>query len=172
MEGMRPAFDMALIAHLARTGKKLVDASTGADDLRHRQVIALTLLSQRGAMSQQAFGDALSLDPSNVVGLLNELEDRSLISRRRDPSDRRRHIVELSRAGETELEAAQERLAAVEDQIFRALSTQDRAVLHELLERAVGADPDGRPADSLSDCPPAAGTPRHRAAPSIPGVRE
>ncbi|WP_404820749.1 MarR family winged helix-turn-helix transcriptional regulator [Streptomyces malaysiensis] len=115
-------------------------------------------------MSQQAFGDALGLDPSNVVGLLNELEDRSLISRRRDPSDRRRHIVELSQAGETELEAAQERLAAVEDRIFRVLSTQEREVLHDLLERAVGAAPadaDGRPAGRLSDCLPAAGAPRH-----------
>jgi DNA-binding MarR family transcriptional regulator len=44
----------------------------------------------------------VSLDPSNVVGVLNELEERQLITRRRDPADRRCHIVEVSPRGEDE----------------------------------------------------------------------
>jgi MarR family transcriptional regulator, lower aerobic nicotinate degradation pathway regulator len=64
--------------------------------LRPRHLIALRLLSEQGPQSQQGLADALSLDPGNVVGLLNELEERELVVRRRDRSDRRRHIVELS----------------------------------------------------------------------------
>ncbi|WP_406293075.1 MarR family transcriptional regulator [Embleya sp. NBC_00888] len=146
MESTRTTFErlsMPLIAHLARLGRRAVDASTEPGGLRHRQVIALNLLSERGAMSQQALGESLGLDPSNVVGLLNELEECGLTIRRRDPADRRRHIVELSPGGETVLKAAQVRLARVEDTIFHALSPEERAALYELLVRAVGADRPG-----------------------------
>jgi DNA-binding MarR family transcriptional regulator len=81
------------------------------------------------------------LDPSNVVGLLNELEERGLITRRRDPADRRRHIVEISSEGTTQLRAAQRLLARVEDDVLRALSADERATLHGLLVRAAGGQP-------------------------------
>jgi MarR family transcriptional regulator, lower aerobic nicotinate degradation pathway regulator len=67
--------------------------------LRPRHLIGLKLLSEQGPAGQQGLADALCLDPSNVVVLLNELEERGLITRRRDPADRRRHIVELSSLG-------------------------------------------------------------------------
>src|SRR5436190_21790952 len=53
-----------------------------------------------GAMPQQARCGALHLDPNNRVLMLNEMEDAGYIERRRDPDDRRRHIVELTPAGE------------------------------------------------------------------------
>lgn len=106
--------------------------------LRPRHLIALTLLSDHGAASQQGLAETLSLDPSNVVGLLNELEERGLITRRRDPADRRRHIVEISTKGEKQLRAAQRLLARVEDDVLRALSAEERATLHGLLTRAAG----------------------------------
>ncbi|MEU3986550.1 MarR family winged helix-turn-helix transcriptional regulator [Streptomyces sp. NPDC026672] len=106
--------------------------------LRPRHLIALRLLADRGPLGQQGLGEALSLDPSNVVGLLNELEDRELIVRRRDRADRRRHIVELSPAGEEEVALSDERAVVVEDRIFAALSADERATLHDLLRRAVG----------------------------------
>jgi DNA-binding MarR family transcriptional regulator len=81
---------------------------------------------------------ALHLDPSNVVGLLNELEERGLVIRRRDPADRRRHIVELSAAGAGELARATSQLRQVEDELLQALSTEERVTLHDLLVRAVG----------------------------------
>src|SRR5256885_12705763 len=95
--------------------------------LRPRHLIALNLLSERGPASQQGLADSLSLDPSNVVGLLNELEERGLITRRRHPADRRRHIVEMSPLGEDELALAYARFGLVEDDLLSALSTEDRA---------------------------------------------
>jgi DNA-binding MarR family transcriptional regulator len=85
-------------------------------------------------------GELLSLDPSNVVGLLNELEEPGLILRRRDPLDRRRHIVELSALGEDELSAAYLRLGLVEDNLLSALTCEERMSLHHLLVKAVGID--------------------------------
>jgi DNA-binding MarR family transcriptional regulator len=73
-----------------------------------------------------------------VVGLLNELEDRLLVTRRRDPADRRRHIVALSRRGEDELCVAYGRLRVVEDALFSALNAGERATLYDLVVRAAG----------------------------------
>ncbi len=129
---------IALLDHLARAGRRAAETMLDPAGLRPRHLIALTLLSDHGAASQQGLADTLSLDPSNVVGLLNELEERGLITRRRDPSDRRRHIVEISTEGENQLRAAQRLLACVEDDVLRALSPDERAALHTLLVRAAG----------------------------------
>lgn len=138
---------LPLINHLARIGRRAADTCMSGC-LRPRHLIALKLLSERGPMTQHALGEALSLDPSNVVGLLNELEEGGLVSRRRDPADRRRHIVELSATGEGELAASRSQLAGVEDDLLKALTPQERATLYDLLLRAAGVTP--RPADSCA----------------------
>jgi DNA-binding MarR family transcriptional regulator len=126
---------LPLLEYLARVGRRSADARM-SDCLRARHLIALNLLAEHGPMPQHAIGTALSLDPSNVVGLLNELEDRELIIRRRDPADRRRHIVELSAVGSGSLTQMFDALTEVEDELFRALSAEERATLHALLARA------------------------------------
>jgi len=147
---------LPLINHLARVGRRAAE-SCMSGCLRPRHMIALKLLGERGPMTQHAVGIALSLDPSNVVGLLNELEERGLITRRRDPADRRRHIVELSAAGSDEAARTYDQLGLVEDGLFKALTADERATLYALLSRAVAAL---APADGSSGCaapsPPAA----------------
>jgi len=128
---------LPLIEHLARISRRAADAAMADGSLRPRHVIALTLLSERGPITQHAVGAALSLDPSNVVGLLNELEERGLITRRRDPADRRRHIVEVSATGADELAQTYAQLGLVEDELFKTLTCEQRSALHELLASAV-----------------------------------
>ena len=129
---------LPLIEYLARVGRRSADSCmTGC--MRPRQLIALNLLAERGPMTQAAMGAALSLDPSNVVGLLNELEERGFVARHRDPADRRRHIVELSAAGSGELGHTYDRLDSVEDHLFKGLTEAERATLYTLLARAVDA---------------------------------
>jgi DNA-binding MarR family transcriptional regulator len=146
-----------LINQLARAGRRSAEASMTPGDLRPRHVVALRLLSERGPVSQQALRGLLNMDPSNVVGLLNDLEDRGLTTRRRDPADRRRHIVEISAKGEAELNAANARINMVDDEVLHALSIEERAALYRLLARAVGAEKP--PCDDRHDItvPPHAG---------------
>jgi DNA-binding MarR family transcriptional regulator len=129
---------LPLLEHLTRVGRRAAEATMSPGGLRPRHLIALKLLCEQGPASQQGLADALSLDPSNVVGLLNELEERELITRRRDRADRRRHIVELSARGEEELGLAYARFRLVEDDLLSALSAEERATLYDLLVRAVG----------------------------------
>jgi MarR family transcriptional regulator, lower aerobic nicotinate degradation pathway regulator len=129
---------LPLLEHLARMGRRAYENELVPGGLRPRHLIALKLLGDHGPQSQQGLAEGLSLDPSNVVGLLNELEERALIVRRRDRADRRRHIVELSAAGEEEVSLANARVVVVEDQLLAGLSGNERTVLFELLERAIG----------------------------------
>ena len=148
---------LPLLDHLARVGRRAAEASMAPGGLRPRHLIALKLLSEHGPASQQGLAEALSLDPSNVVGLLNELEERGLIVRRRDPADRRRHIVELSAAGAGELCLAQARLSRVEDDLLAVLSAAERATLYRLLARAVDGVAGGKQAACAGEAAACAG---------------
>src|ERR1700736_209660 len=129
---------LPLLEHLARVGRRAAETTMSPGGLRPRHVIALRLLSEDGPASQHGLGEALRLDPSNVVGLLNELEERELITRRRDPADRRRHIVEMSARGEEELCRAYTRIRLVEDDLLSALSAEEEATLYHLHRKSVG----------------------------------
>jgi MarR family transcriptional regulator, lower aerobic nicotinate degradation pathway regulator len=83
--------------------------------------------------SQQALIDSIGVDPSKLVGLLNDLEAEGLIVRRRDPDDRRRHIVEVSKLGRTRLQAAEKAAAAVEDRLFAGIDAEQRAEVLNVL---------------------------------------
>lgn len=117
-----------------------------------KEYMALNNLREQKRMTQQAFGDALHLDPNNCVLLLNVLEDGKLAVRRRDPSDRRRHIVELTPEGQRAIERADRALESVEDEVLAALTPDERAVLHRLLSRTLEGSPAvaHRPRDNLA----------------------
>lgn len=142
---------LALLDHLARVSRRETDTCLGRDGLRPRHLVGLTLLRDHGAATQQGLATALRLDPSNVVGLLNELEAEGLVLRRRDPADRRRHIVELTAEGGRALALAERRLEEVEDRVLATLTADERATLHGLLLRAAGGQlPEGACAEAAA----------------------
>jgi DNA-binding MarR family transcriptional regulator len=95
-----------------------------------------------GCVQQQELAEAFCMDANNVVLVLNELEERGFVARRRDPSDRRRHQVELTSAGKRALAKAEHAQESVEDEVLRALEPAERAILRQLLVRALnGAEP-------------------------------
>jgi DNA-binding MarR family transcriptional regulator len=107
-----------------------------------RLLMTLSYLRDHDGAPQQELGEALCMDANNVVLLLNELEDRGHIARRRDPLDRRRHIVELTAVGQRALARAERAQEGIEDDVLQALDTQERATLWRLLTRALyGAEP-------------------------------
>jgi DNA-binding MarR family transcriptional regulator len=83
--------------------------------------------------SQQDLVDSIGVDPSKLVGLLNDLEADGLIVRKRDPQDRRRHIVEVSAKGRARLEDVKKIASTVEEELLGGLDTDQRAELLVLL---------------------------------------
>ncbi|WP_434589239.1 MarR family winged helix-turn-helix transcriptional regulator [Streptomyces sp. A5-4] len=97
---------------------------------------AMTLMYlDAGPMSQQTLIERLEVDPSQLVGILNDLERDELAQRRRDPADRRRHIVEMTPAGAAALRLMNKALDEVERALFADLSECDRKSLRDLLGR-------------------------------------
>lgn len=106
--------------------------------LRLKQLMALEQLrDQQGTCLQQGLAEMLMLDANNCVLLLNELDDAGYIERHRDPQDRRRHIVEITPAGEEALAEGQRRLEDLEDEVLGNLRAAERRQLHDLLAKAL-----------------------------------
>ncbi len=107
-----------------------------------RLLMTLSYLRDHDGCPQQELADVLCMDANNVVLLLNELEDLGHITRLRDPLDRRRHRVELTKQGMRALAQAERAQETIEDEVLGALDASERATLWQLLTRALhGAEP-------------------------------
>src|SRR6202165_5420255 len=89
-----------LISQLARGIRRRIEQAVTPLGLRPRELLALQHLRERGPSAQQTLAELLGVDATNLVAVLNSLEDAGLIERRRDRADRRRAIIELSAQGE------------------------------------------------------------------------
>jgi MarR family transcriptional regulator, temperature-dependent positive regulator of motility len=105
--------------------------------MRMRQFQLLSYMRGRESVPQQWLGETLWIDPNNLVLQLNELEAAGLVLRRRDPDDRRRHLVQLTPEGERALVRAERAQESIEDEVLAHLTVEERATLRELLDRAL-----------------------------------
>jgi MarR family transcriptional regulator, temperature-dependent positive regulator of motility len=128
---------MALLTRLAKQVYRRSSEELLGMHMRH--LMALSYVRDHDGGPQQELAEALCMDANNVVLLLNELEDLEFVARRRDPADRRRHVVSLTPAGQKALGDAEHAQEAIEDEVLQALDAEERATLWRLLGRALAA---------------------------------
>jgi DNA-binding MarR family transcriptional regulator len=122
-----------LLALLGQQAMRRLRATHTEHKLSPRQFHLLGLLHDRGPMTQRELGTLLDVDPSILVTLRNPLEADGYLSRDRDPTDRRRHVVTLSPAGERQLDRAAQAQRDAEDDLFASLTNNQREQLRALL---------------------------------------
>lgn len=124
-----------VLAHHGQAMSARLRTAMSVTGLTPRHGFALQHLCEHGPTSQQALLDVLGVDPSVLVAILNDLEGNGFAERRRDPADRRRHIVEMSDKGRAVLDDVDRALDAVEQELLADLTRAEVAQLRKLLAK-------------------------------------
>ena len=124
-----------LLVRLARASAWRLSRSLADSGLRWTEFAVLHHLEAQGPSSQRDLALALRIQPSNIVGLLDELERRRLLTRAPDPRDRRRHRVQLTARGLRAVTLAREATQRAEADVLAPLSPAERRDFHDLLVR-------------------------------------
>lgn len=95
----------------------------------------LEILRQNPGLTQSKLAEAVHLDRSSVVPLLDKLETKHLLYRQTSTKDRRNNHLYLSDEGTQVLEASKERVAEHDARISRTLNRDERRTLISLLAR-------------------------------------
>ena len=123
-------------------------------DLHPRHFGMLSHLAASEGQSQQALSIALGIHRSAVVALVDDLEQRGLAERRRDPLDRRAYTLYLTPSGRAVLADLERMAEEHEAELLTALEASERSQLISLLQRvaesqglAAGVHPNLEPHD-------------------------
>ena len=124
-----------LLKRLGFAAKDRTLAAYEATGLHPYHHAVLLVLDEGAPETQGSIADTLGYDRGQLVGLLDELEERELVERKRDPNDRRRHVVRLTPEGKKMLRRLRTLAAQTEDDFLAPLGEQERDELHRLLLR-------------------------------------
>ena len=124
-----------LLKRLGFEAKERASAAYEENGLHPYHHAVLAVLDEGSRETQGTIADVLGYDRGQLVGLLDELEERGLVERRRDPNDRRRHLVSLTPAGRKTLARLRVLARRLQDELLAPLDEAEREQLHALLLR-------------------------------------
>ena len=127
------------VNELARRAGLLVAAALAQEGVAKHHFAVLGSLADQGPASQATLGRRLWIDRSDLHTILSELERGGLISRSRDPADRRRNVVELTSAGDAALARLEKQVKAAQAELLAPLPAAERRQLRLLLARLSAA---------------------------------
>ena len=100
-----------------------------------RQAGILTMVTELEPMTQKALADALGIDRTTMVALLDDLEDKGFVARQRHPRDRRAFLVHPTDSGRAAKAAAVRILDEQQRRFLAPLTPAERRQLAALLTR-------------------------------------
>ncbi|MEY2233542.1 MULTISPECIES: MarR family winged helix-turn-helix transcriptional regulator [Streptomyces] len=124
-----------LVGRVAARGRELVAAALAAEGLKlmHHAVLAAT--AEYGPVAQADLGRRLAVDPKDMVGMLNHLQEAGLVLRAPDPDDRRKNAVTVTPEGTAVLARCATLAEAANAEFLAPLDPPEREHLVALLTR-------------------------------------
>ena len=107
-----------LLKHAHHRYQELAGSALEQFDIDGKQWAVLVTIASGEELSQQDAADALGIDRTTMVALIDGLEDKGLVRRSRHPDDRRKNVVELTANGRRTLGRARTAVAAAEKTFF------------------------------------------------------
>jgi len=123
------------------------EALAGAGGSLPSWLVLLNLKTQSLA-NQRALAEAMGIREATLTHHLNAMEASGLVTRQRDPANRRVHVVALTAAGEEAFVRLRGVAVAFDHRLRRGISDDEAATFSELLGRLTanaGADDGGMP---------------------------
>jgi DNA-binding MarR family transcriptional regulator len=126
------------MGQLHRATNARMEAELAGEGLSLRTYQVLVCLEEFGELSQQQVCDSIVADRSDMVRIVDRLEELGQVVRHRDAVDRRRHRLTLTPAGRGALRRAEEMIDRITSDALSELSESERQTLHRLTLRALG----------------------------------
>ena len=138
-EALRPGALAGLLGYRLRLAQQAVfrDYASSVGEVSPGRVGILLLVEANPGVTQSRLARAVHLDRSTMVGVIDKLEERALIERRRG-EDRRTNGLWLTRGGRTLLSRMKERIEQHERRFAARLTPAERGQLIALLEKLSG----------------------------------
>ncbi|MGZ0149306.1 MarR family winged helix-turn-helix transcriptional regulator [Kribbella sp. WER1] len=122
-----------LLTQSAAQAHRIVTESFAAGGARAYHFRLLATLVEFGPASQAELGRRSSIDRSDVVAALNELEAEGYVERSPDPADGRRNVITITTAGKRHQRRLNNLVGKAQEEIFAPLSATDRNKLSTIL---------------------------------------
>lgn len=128
-----------LLAQLGAHASEMFRQRAQALELTRPQAGLLRLIDRQPGQSQQAIAAQLGTPPSRLVALVDGLQDRGLVERRRNPEDRRNYALHLTPAGQATMRQLERAYADHEADVIAPLTSTERRQLSSLLSKLASA---------------------------------
>ncbi len=150
------------LARTARSVSRAFDAALAAEGGSLPMWLVLISLKSQRVSNQRELAEAVGIREATLTHHLNAMESQGLLTRRRDPANRRVHVVELTGDGEAAFLRLREAAVAFDRQIRDGVSDEELAGLREILGRleanvgGAGGGAEVGPGSGAADGPAAA----------------
>jgi MarR family transcriptional regulator for hemolysin len=150
VDGMRPVVTPIglRLTQVSRAVGRAFDEALAAAGGSLPVWLVLLNLKTRSLANQRALAEAMGIREATLTHHLNAMESSGLVTRERDPANRRVHVVSLTEAGEEAFVRLRAAAMTFDRQLRRGITDEDAATLSELLGRLAanaGADDDALP---------------------------
>ena len=130
--------DGALLVIAARTGQQLATRRLAPMGLTVQLCGVLNRLAV-GPVSQHELGQQLGIDRTTMVEVIDDLEAKGVVVRKRNAADRRSYTIQLTPKGQTVQKRAARAFDAAADEFFGPLKPAERQGLANMMRRLIAA---------------------------------